>query len=252
MLVDQALRYIYSCNLSHLDGKEADDLTGMKLDGYNTYIPLYIVADYLGLHALCKDLLSRLHRTNRRIAAHLQRAAAEAGKKPLALPKSFAKDFSECARLAYSIPAQRTEADVEVGDPGGLRSVFVELFEFARFRPLDETLVHLAVAAPLLLVDVMMRTRLIEGTSFALTAATCKNCDIHPLKGTGESLQDTGLRWPDAPTFTQMVDPSNGNFWVNDELCFKCSIYYPRKQLLFGDTSSDTGSDGGQPEEEGA
>jgi len=196
----------------------------MNLDGYKTYIPLYILADYLGLHALCKDLISRLHRTNRRIAAHLQRALTDG--KTIWPPKDWVKTFSECAGLAYSIPAQMTEADVKVKNPGGLRSIFVELFEFARFGPLDETLVSLSTTAPLLLVDVMMRMRLIEGARIPSLTTTCKQCGINPIAGTGASWPEAAPTPRQLPTTCQLTERSPDNFWVKDDLCFKCSLFY--------------------------
>ncbi|KAK5651890.1 hypothetical protein OQA88_11549 [Cercophora sp. LCS_1] len=240
-VVDWALRYIYSCNLSHLDGIEANDPHGMELKGYDAYIPLYILADFLGLPALCRDLIGRLHRINRRIAAHLQRWAILSDF--TGLPKTFVDKFSKSAELAYSIPAPRTEDDTTHSRPGGLRNIFVEFFEFCRYSCIDAVLPRLAATVPQLLVEIIVTMRLTDGAGIESSAkSTCKDCGMDPVRGTGES-------WPDANTggTARMSAGRDGNFWARKDLCFECSVFYPREKLIYlgpQDSDEEGGEDG--------
>lgn len=213
--------------VSHLDHIEAPDPKGLDLLAYKSYVPLYIVADFLGLDDLCRDLIGRLHRTNKRIAAVLQRHAAEGSVGgATVLPDSFKTDFAECARLAYSIPARITDDDIAGWLPGGIRNTFVELFEFVRYAPLDPVLPSLAAHAPKLLVDLMMSIRVVEGAGLRFCRhSTCEDCGIDPISGSGKKLEQGQSQLS--------VGQSGFNFWVRDDLCFECSVYYPREELLF-------------------
>ncbi|KAK3903588.1 BTB/POZ protein [Staphylotrichum tortipilum] len=265
-VVDQVLRYIYSCSMSHVDARITDDPDGMKLLAYTTYVPIYILADFLGLPALCHAITDRLHRTNRRLAAHIQRLAAADPHGRVSLPGSFITSLADSARLAYSPPAQRTPADVEGCTPGGIRGPFLELFEFARYRPLDDALPALAGAAPHLLVDIMLTMRNLEGTGHpSRRPGACRDCGVHPLTGKkvvknppppapAEPAQGIVGTWgpplfgtpppltPIAMTPQRQNPPAvdvevkdsgaGTNFWATHTLCFECSVYYPRKGLL--------------------
>ncbi len=228
--------------MSHVDALVTDDdPNGMELQAYLTYIPLYILADFLRLHSLCRELTTRLHRTNRIIAAHIQRLAAQSPDGDLVLEQNFINNFTECAKLAYSIPEPRKSAEDEIGSatPSGIRFVFVELFEFVRYKPLDQTLIPLTSKAPLLLVDVMHSMRLVEDAKrhvrssfdFGSTLETCRDCGIDPIRGTGGILREvTG------PGKSRLAAGENGstNFWVRHDLCFECSVYYSREEFLYG------------------
>lgn len=156
----------------------------MKLLAYTTCVPLYLLADFLRLPALCHALTDRMHRTNRRLAAHLQRLAIFDPQGRVFLPTTFIASLADCAQQAYGIPVQRTPDDIEDCLPGGIRTPFVELFELARYRPLDNALPRLATAAPLLLVDIMLAQRDLDGFGHpSRRPRACKDCGVDPLTG---------------------------------------------------------------------
>ncbi|KAK4444730.1 BTB/POZ protein [Podospora aff. communis PSN243] len=228
-ILDQALRYIYSCNASHVDKLIIDDdNSDLSLKAYKTYIPLYVLADFLQLPGLCRDLHSRLHDRNRRLAAHIQRLPKRDGETSIHLGDAFTDDFVECARLAYSIPAQQTEKDCSGRPtPGGLRSIFVELFEFVGFQPLDDTLDALSLIAPGLLADVIKAMR--HAHSFIPDEnsenSTCVECGINPLTGVGQAMPTREWGQDCVARFTSA---RKGNFWARKGLCYECSVYYPK------------------------
>jgi len=209
----------------------------MKLVAYKTYVPLYVLGDFLGLHTLCHYITDRLHRTNRRMAAHIQRLAAEDPNGRVALEPDFQADFADCARLAYSIPVQRTQNDIDGALPGGIRTPFLELFEFARYRPLDDALGAIASAAPQLLVDVMLTMRDLEGIGHpSRRPLACEDCGVHPLTGTKDNPspeQSTPWGKGAANAEVEVKDQGAGtNFWMSYSLCFECGVYYSRQDLL--------------------
>ena len=220
--------------MSHIDELITDDPDGMKLVAYKTYVPLYVLGDFLGLHALCRDITDRLHRTNRRMAAHIQRLAAEDPDGRLALEPDFQADFADCARLAYSIPVRRTQNDIDGAIPGGIRTPFLELFEFTRYRPLDDALGAIASAAPQLLVDVMLTMRDFEGIGHpSRRPLACKDCGVHPLTGNPSPEQSTPRGQVAANPEIEVKDQGAGtNFWMSYNLCFECGVYYSRRDLL--------------------
>lgn len=226
--------------MSHVDELVTDDHDGMKLVAYKTYVPLYVLGDFLRLHALCRDIIDRLHRTNRRIAAHLQRLAAKDPDGRVALEPEFQEDFADCARLAYSVPLRREQNEIGGAQPSGIRTAFLELFEFTRYRPLDDALGRIASAAPLLLVDVMLTMRDIDGVGHpSRRPLACRDCGVHPLTGVKVDppapppRQSTAFGQGAPIAEVEVKEPGMGtNFWATQKLCFECSVYYSREERL--------------------
>jgi len=197
-------------------------------------VPLYVVADFLGLDDLCRDIISRLHRTNRRIAARVQRHGGKESTTVISglLPETFRTDFVECAKLAYSIPPLQSAEDCAGFLPGGIRNPFIELFEFVRYSPFFPLLSDMAGHVPDLLVDLIMSMRGVEGVGrgSAYTYnhhATCEECGVNPISGIGKTFEELEGK-------SQFrVQNSGSNFWVRDYLCFECSLHYPRDALMF-------------------
>jgi hypothetical protein len=199
----------------------------LSLKAYKTYIPLYVLADFLELPALCRDLHSRLHGRNRNLAAHIQRFPKLDAETNISLGDDFNDDFVECARLAYSIPTRQTEKDSSGRPtPGGLRSIFVELFEFVGFQPLDETLDSLSLVAPGLLADVIKAMRHAHSFISSQTSddSTCVDCGINPLTGLGKPLLER-----EGEGLVRFASRGRGNFWARKGLCYECSVYYPKR-----------------------
>jgi len=319
--------------VSHIDSLIPNDPDGMKLLAYTTCVPLYILADFLGLPALCHALTDRMHRTNRRLAAHLQRLAIFDPQGRVFLPTAFIASLADCAQQAYGIPVQRTPDDIEGCLPGGIRTPFVELFELARYRPLDNALPRLATAAPLLLIDIMLAQRDLDGFGHpSRRPRACKDCGVDPITGmkpittlppapapapvqSAQGIvgpwatlpaalppaQNTTVATAQAPnpfgqpsanpaTTPQTVNPfgfgqpraqnaaarpspfgqpqnlvsapqpqnapavevevkdqgARTNFWATHNLCFECSVYYPRKGLLSGVSRAVKGKEEGK------
>jgi hypothetical protein len=111
-------------------------------------VPFYLIADYLNL----SDLLPGTYQPPAPQQQEVCRSSPSNSRcgplRSCPLGKAFIKDFLRVRQAAYSVPAQRTQADIGEGGPGGLRSLSVEGFEFLRYRSVDGTLSSLTIAAP--------------------------------------------------------------------------------------------------------
>jgi len=113
----------------------------MRLEEYNAYVRLYILAGDLDAEGLRGEVLDRLHANNKKMAAYLQRQAALG---QVALTNKFKIDFAERARLTYEFVGHLYNFENE----RRIQRIFVELFEFAGYQPLGSVLSDLAQLAP--------------------------------------------------------------------------------------------------------
>ncbi|KAK5659555.1 hypothetical protein OQA88_757 [Cercophora sp. LCS_1] len=208
--LELVLRYIYSSGLSYIEATVPGSLSGTasmdrsegKMKAYNVYVPIYALADYLCVDGLCGEIVARLRRENQKLARWLQRTAVKDPEGNVTLGESFAVDFAKCARMAYDVPLNDTN-DIR----NGIRSVFRQLLEYARYRPLNDTLDELASEAPGLLADAMRQAQVQEGFGHPCRwRKTCRQCSKDPLEpGNGFSVGIT-------------------DFWIRNYICYTCSL----------------------------
>lgn len=142
--------YVETFHEHEVDSKNV--MASLDLHAYRELVPLYRLADFLGLDLLCSKIVLTLTEVNRHLAPRLQRLS----KFNVPLDENFKAGLTRCAELAYGVLIRQSE-EGQTGRSGNIRSVFVDLFDLARYRPLNDTLDWLVESAPRLLADILIR-----------------------------------------------------------------------------------------------
>jgi len=135
---------------------------------YSTLVPLFKLADFLGLDSLCIAVISQLRIFNTKQALEIQKSwweQLELGKEPekgWGLTDRFKTTFTECAKIAYSLPkSSKHEVWSRMlrypSDPVGIRRPFIEILRLTRFAVVhDSEFLSVWEQIPELMTDIVV------------------------------------------------------------------------------------------------
>ncbi|KAM7208129.1 BTB/POZ fold [Naviculisporaceae sp. PSN 640] len=156
-VVNNVLEYLYSGNLSHVDEKVKPPSSSRNnvshwLSSLETYTDMYVLADFLGLLNIRKEILDELGK----IIRDLDNAVRNNRGQCIGVDNSFSERFAACAKLAYSVPIPVRTLGAKYAS---IRVVFVEFLRAAGLRNMKTALEYLATSVPLVLVDIIILTK---------------------------------------------------------------------------------------------
>ncbi|KAK0653084.1 BTB/POZ protein [Cercophora newfieldiana] len=203
-IVEFALRFIYSKSLSHISGvftPEAKDYD--SLDAFEVCVPLYALAQFLQMDALCEDIATHLLRFNQSGAHALQRWWRSEGHSERVLSPEFQARFANLARAAYSLPQVGPNATRE----WSIRTSFLDYIIFRRFLVLRDPSFFdiIGAEAPSLLSRVTL------------------SIDFYGAAPYLVSRRDRCLKCRKNPLFREDGEVNYGtNFWISVNKCYDC------------------------------
>ncbi len=203
--------------VTHVENLIADNREGiMKLQAYKCYVPLFALADHLGLDNLCRNIVGHLFNIhNRKLIALLQRIAIKTRSvgDDYPIEQHFKDDFVRLANQAYAVP----ESGSREGGGGHsvrIRGVFVDLFMQTRFH-LMFAFEHKTLAEDMQPLFGELGWAMISNGLGHFEHEPCCQCGIDPL----EDVKDH----EGTQTASNGTDEGGDlNFWAGDKMCMKC------------------------------